>query len=57
MENFCECHCLNVVVSINSFSALDVTVNTNLKYDQTSSKKLKLIEWAMKFFLGRVTGA
>ena len=60
MENFCEYHFLNVtvwmiiIVSINSFSALNIIVNTTLKYyyKQALNKKLKLMGGAMHFFSG-----
>ena len=52
MENFYEYYyCLNIIVSINSFSALNITVNTTMKYyqNQALNKKLKLIGVTMKF--------
>ena len=51
MEN-CEYYRLNIIMSINSLSASNVTANTTLKYyhNQTLRKKLKLIEGAIKLF-------
>lgn len=52
MENFYEYYyCLNIIVSINSFSALNITINTTMKYyqNQALNKKLKLIGVTMKF--------
>ena len=38
LENLFEYYFLNIVVNINSFSDLSITVNTTLKYYHTSLK-------------------
>ena len=52
MENFYEYYCFNIIVNINSFSQLNITMNTTLKYNrrQTLNKKLKLMRECMKSF-------
>ena len=52
MENFGECNCLNIIVSIYYFSELNVTVKTTLKYyhNHALTKKTKLMGGAMNFF-------
>ena len=52
MENFCEYYCLNIIVSIKSFSALNITVHTTLKYyhKQALNKKLILMGGVTKYF-------
>ena len=49
----CESYCLNVIVNINSFSALNISVNTTLKYygSQSLNENLKLMGGAMKSLL------
>ena len=54
MENFCEYYYLNIIASINSFSALNITVNTTLKYyhNQALNKNINLMGGAMKEIWG-----
>lgn len=49
----CESYCLNIIVNINSFSALNISVNTTLKYygSQSLNENLKLMGGAMKSLL------
>ena len=49
----CESYCLNIIVNINSFSALNISVNTTLKYygSQSLNENLKLMGGAMKCLL------
>ena len=58
MENFCEYYSFNIIVSINSFSALNITVNTALKdyHKQALNKKLKLMGVDKIFFPKKLTG-
>ena len=51
-ENLFQHYFLNIVVNGCFFSDLNITVSTTLKYyhKQTSNKKLKLMENAMKYF-------
>ena len=56
LEYSCEYDCLNIIVNINFFSALNIYVNNTLKYydSQTLNEKLKSIEGAMNFFSQKV---
>ena len=58
MENSGEYYCLNIIVNISSFSPLDTSVNTMLKYyrKQALNKKLKLIRGAMKCCTKKLLG-
>ena len=50
-ENLFEYYFLNIVVNVDFFSYLNVTVSTTLKYyhKQALNKKLKLMGGAMKY--------
>ena len=52
MESFCENHYLNIIVSIIPVGALNITINTTLKYchKQALNKKLNLIKGLCKKF-------
>ena len=58
MENFCKHYCLNITVRINSLSALNVIVNTILKYyyNQALRKTIKLKGKTMKFLWKKLLG-
>ena len=57
-ENLFEYYFLNIVGNVNSFSDLNITVSTTLKYyhQQALSKKLKLMGGAMKYFSEKLLG-
>ena len=57
-ENLFEYYILNIVVNVNFFSDLNITVSTTLKYyhKQALNKKLKLMEGAMKYFPEKLLG-
>ena len=53
MENSREYYCLNIIVSISSFSSLNTNENTTLKYfckQAALKEKLKVMGGAMNFF-------
>lgn len=55
MENFCEYYSFNIIVSINSFSALNITVNTALKdYHKQALKKKKIDGSGQDFFSEKI---
>ena len=56
LEYICEYYCLNIIVNVNFFSALNIYVNNTLKYydSQTLNEKLKSIGGAMNFFSQKV---
>ena len=58
LENLFECYFLNIIVSVNFFSDLNITVSTTLKYyhKQVLNKKLKLMGGAMKYFPKELLG-
>ena len=58
MENSRERYCLNIIVNISSFSPLNTSVNTILKYyyKHALNKKLKLMGGAKKFFTKKLLG-
>ena len=55
MENFCEYYSFSIIVSINSFSALNITVNTALKdYHKQALKKKKIDGSGQDFFSEKI---
>ena len=58
LKNFFEYYFFNIMVNINSFCDLSITVNTTLKYYymQALDKKLKLMGGAMKYFFTKLLG-
>ena len=58
LENLFEYYFLNIIVNVNFFSDLNITVSTNLKYfhKQDLNKKLKLMGGAMKYFPKKLLG-
>ena len=58
MENAYKYKYLIIVMSINSFSALNITVNTVMKYyhNRALNKKLKLMGVTMNFLGERLQG-
>ena len=58
-RNFFKYYSLNVIVSINSFIALNISLNTNLKYYYSQAlinETLKLMRGAMIFFSKKLLG-
>ena len=53
MENVCQYYCFNIIESIKFFSALNITVNTTLKY---CHKKPKIMGVTMKIFSRKFLG-
>ena len=51
-ENFFEYYSLNMFVNINTIIALNISVNTTLKYyySKDLNEKLKLMGWTLNFF-------
>ena len=58
LGNLFEYYFLNIIVNVNFFSDLNITVSTTLKYyyKQALNKKLKLIVGDMKYFLKKLLG-
>ena len=58
LENLFEYYFLNIIVSFNFFSDLNITLSTTLKYyhKQDLNKKLKLMGGVMKCFPKKNTG-
>ena len=58
LENFFEYYFLNIIVNVNFFSDLNITVSATLKYYhiQALNKKLKLMGGAMKYFPEKLLG-
>ena len=58
MENSREYYCLNIVVSISSFSPFNTNANTTLKcyHNQALKKKLKLMIEGHEIFYEKATG-
>ena len=55
---FFEYYCLNIIVNINSFIALNISVNTHLKYcySQALNEILKLMRGTIKHFSKMLLG-
>ena len=58
LENLFEYYFLNIIVNVNFFSDLNITVSTTLKYyhKQALNKKLKLMGVIMKYFPEKLLG-
>ena len=56
MDNFCEHYYLNIIVSINPFSPLNVTVNitlNTLKYYSNEALTVRRLDFLNEVFSGR----